>query len=255
MIAKSEQDFDGLRKAGQILSSVLRDLAFMVAPGVTTAQLDLRAEELIRTAGAVPAFLNYKPTGARYPYPAVLCVSVNDEVVHGIPKEEHVLEEGDIVSLDLGLSYNGYFVDHCKTVFVGKGDARGQKLLDGTREALSAAIAAAKVGGYVGDIGAAVEAVAKRYGLSVVEELGGHALGKSVHERPFIANYGNPGEGEKLTEGLVLALEPIFAEGKGTIDLMDDEWTYVTRDHSRAAHFEQTIILTKNGPEIVTPFL
>ncbi len=255
MIAKTEQDFDGLRKAGHILSSVVRDLAAMVAPGVTTAKLDLKAEELIRAAGAVPAFLNYKPSGASYPYPAALCISVNDEVVHGIPKEDHVLKVGDIVSLDLGLSYDGYFTDHCTTVFVGAGDTQGQKLLDGTREALSAAIAAAQVGGHVGDIGAAVTAVAKRYGLSVVKELGGHALGKSVHERPFIANYGNPGEGEKLLDGMVLALEPILAEGKGAVDLMDDEWTYATRDHSRAAHFEQTIILTKQGPEIVTPFL
>ncbi len=255
MIAKTQEDIVALRESGRILSAVVAQLAAMVAPGVTTAKLDLKAEELIRAAGAVPAFLNYKPSGARYPYPAALCISVNDEVVHGIPKEESVLKEGDIVSLDLGLSYKGYFTDHCKTVFVGKGDAQGQKLLDGTREALSAAIAAATVGGHVGDIGAAVAAVAKRYGLSVVEELGGHALGKSVHERPFIANYGNPGEGEKLSEGLVLALEPILAEGKGRIDLADDEWTYVTRDHSLAAHFEQTIILTKKGPEIVTPFL
>ena len=255
MIAKNENEIENLRKAGMILSETLRDLVVMTHAGVTTAALDLKAEELIRAAGAVPAFLNYRPVGAKFPFPAALCISINDEVVHGIPKETVALKDGDIVSLDLGLSYNGYFVDSCRTVFVGDGDAEGQKLLDGTREALSAAIAAAKVGGHIGDIGAAVESVAKRNNLSVVEDLGGHAVGKSVHEQPFIANYGNAGEGQTLTDGLVLALEPIFTEGKGVISLADDHWTYITRDHSRAAHFEQTILLTKNGPEILTPFL
>lgn len=255
MIVKNQNDIESLRKAGMILSETLRDLVAMTHAGVTTAQLDLKAEELIRAAGAVPAFLNYRPVGAPFPFPAALCVSVNDEVVHGIPKETVMLNDGDIVSLDLGLSYSGYFVDSCRTLFVGDADAKGQKLLDGTREALAAAIAAAKVGGHVGDIGAAVESVAVRYDLSVVEDLGGHAVGKSVHEQPFIANYGNAGEGQTLSEGLVLALEPIFTEGKGAISLADDQWTYISRDHSRAAHFEQTILLTKTGPEILTPFL
>lgn len=254
MIAKTEADVQGLRKAGKLLSDVLREVAAAVAPGVTAAALDLKAEELIRAGGGVPSFLHYKPAGAKHGFPAALCVSVNDEVVHGIPRQERMLKEGDIVSLDLGLSLDGYFVDHCRTLFVGQGDARGQKLLDGTREALAAAIGAAQVGSHVGDIGAAVEAVAKKYGLGVVEELGGHAVGGGVHERPYIGNTGEAGGGEVLVEGLVLALEPIFAEGKGTIKLSDDGWTYMTRDHSRAAHFEQTIVLTKNGPEILTPF-
>lgn len=255
MIAKTEHDIQELHKAGMILAEVLRDLVAAAQPGVTTAQLDLQADASIKQKGAVPAFLNYKPSGAAYPYPAVLCISVNHEVVHGIPKETHVLKEGDVVSLDLGLSYNGYFVDSCRTVCVGEGDTKAKKLLDATREALSAAIKAARVGGYTGDIGAAVEAVAKRYGVSVVEELGGHAVGKSVHERPFVANVGEKGDGEPLVEGLVLALEPIFAEGKGAIELADDEWTYETRDRSRAAHFEQTVLLTKSGAISLTPFL
>jgi methionyl aminopeptidase len=255
MIAKTDTDKEQLRMAGTILAEVLRELASQTQAGVTTAQLDLVAEDLIRAADAVPAFLNYKPSGAKFPYPAVLCISVNDEVVHGIPTTEHVLKEGDLVSLDLGLSYRGYFVDSARTLFVGAGDPAGQKLLDGTREALSAAINAAQVGGHIGDIGAAVEAVAQRYSLAVVDELGGHAVGKSVHEMPFIGNVGERGEGKLLTEGLVLALEPIFAEGDGEISLLEDEWTYATRDGTRAAHFEQTIILTKTGPEILTPFV
>jgi methionyl aminopeptidase len=254
MVAKTQIDIDNLRKAGQILSSVLREVAAIVTPGVSTAQLDLKAEEIIRKASAIPAFLNYQPAGAKYPFPAALCVSVNDEVVHGIPSQERVLQEGDIVSLDCGLSYNGYFVDAARTLFVGRGDEKGQRLLDGTREALSAAVSAALAGRHTGDIGAAVEAVAKQFSLAVVRDLGGHAVGRSVHEKPFIANFGAKGEGDKLVDGLVVALEPIFSEGRGTIDLAEDEWTYVTRDHSRAAHFEQTILVSKNGAEILTPF-
>ena len=254
MIAKKESDRENLRAGGKILSDVLQELVRLVAPGVTTAELDLRAEQLIRRAGGVPAFLNYKPSGAAYPYPAVLCVSVNDEVVHGIPSEARSLVEGDIVTLDLGLSFGGLFVDSAVTVPVGVCDAAGRKLLAATREALAAGVASARVGGRVGDIGVAVEAVARKYGYAVVAELGGHALGKKPHEQPFIPNIGRAGEGEALVEGMVLALEPIFAEGKGAIELGPDKWTYFTRDGSRAAHFEQTILLTKDVPEILTPF-
>lgn len=252
MIATTQSDIDTLRQAGKILAQVLRDTAALVKPGVTTAALDLAAEESIRAHGAVPAFLNYKPIGAAYPYPAVLCVSVNDEVVHGIPTEAHVLHEGDVVTLDLGLSYNGLFVDSAITVCVGEGDAAAQKLLAGTKEALSVAIGAIKAGGRVGDIGAAVETVARKYNLAIVTDLGGHAVGKSVHEKPFIANTGTAGTGEKLVEGMVLAIEPILTEGKGAITLAEDEWTYRTRDHSRAAHFEHTILVTREGAEILT---
>ena len=254
MILKTDNDLQELRHAGKILSDVLKACAKATRAGVTTAKLDLLAEEMIRAEGGIPSFLNYKPSGAAYPYPAALCISVNDEVVHGIPSEAHVLQDGDMVSLDLGLSYNGYFVDSAVTVFVGSGDAKGQKLMDATREALSAGIAATKVGGHVGDIGAAIEKVAKRYGMAVVEELGGHAVGKSVHEKPFIANFGREGEGEKIVDGMVLALEPIFTEGKKTVSVAEDQWTYITRDGSRAAHFEQTLVVTKAGVEILTPF-
>lgn len=259
MIAKTEHEIAELRYSGKILAEVLRDLMKLVKPGVTTATLDLEAERMIREEGAVPAFLNYKPSGAKFPFPAALCISINDEVVHGIPSALRVLKDGDIVSLDLGLSYNGFFVDSARTMFVEerskKNDVQGQKLMDATRESLAAGIAAVKVGGRMGDIGAAIEAVARRYRFNVVEELGGHAVGKSVHEKPFISNVGEVGEGEKIIDGYVLALEPILSEGKGAISLLEDQWTYVTRDGSRAAHFEQTILVTKAGAEILTPFL
>ncbi len=255
MIIKNEIELENLRHGGRILAEVLRDCAKAAVAGVSTAELDLLAEKKIRDEGAIPSFLNYKPSGMKFPFPAALCVSVNDEVVHGIPSEEHILKDGDLVSLDLGLSYNGFFVDSAVTIFIGTPDAPGQKLLAATREALSKAIEATKVGGHIGDIGAAVEAVAQRYGMSVVSELGGHAVGRSVHEKPFIGNVGEVGEGEVLPEGMVVALEPILAEGSGKISLLEDQWTYVTRDGLRAAHFEQTLVMTKKGVEILTPFL
>lgn len=156
------------------------------------------------------------------------------------------------MTLDLGLSYNGYFVDSAVTVCVGEETPEAHKLIKATEEACMAAIKAAQVGGHIGDIGAAVEVVAKKYNLAIVEDLGGHAVGKSVHEKPFIANEGERGTGPKLLEGMVLAIEPMLAEGKGAITLAEDEWTYVMRDGSRAAHSEHTVLLTKNGPEILT---
>ncbi len=240
--------------SGKILSGALKETAKLVKAGVSTAQLDLAADEYIRAHGGVPAFLNYKPSGASYPFPAALCVSVNDEVVHGIPREDVVLEDGDIITLDLGVNYNGYFTDSAISVAVGEATKETQRFFDAGREALSAGIKAAKANGHTGDIGAAVEAVVRRYGYSVVEELGGHAVGGGVHEKPFIENTGTAGTGEVMPEGLVIAIEPIVAEGKGSIVIEDDEWTYSTEDGSRACHFEQTIILTKDGAEIITPF-
>jgi methionyl aminopeptidase len=252
MIARTQADIDTLRIAGRALADVLKEVAALVTPGVTTAELDIAAEEGITKRDCKSAFLGYQPDGASRPYPAVLCVSINDEVVHGIPSDKRVLRSGDIVSLDLGLSYKGYFVDHAVTLCVGACDSKDIKLLDATREALGAAIKAAHVGGRLGDIGAAVEAVAERNKLAIVKDLGGHAVGKAVHEQPFIANFGSVGKGEKIVEGMVLALEPMLSLGKGDIILAADDWTYKMRDHSRAAHFEHTILVTKEGPEILT---
>lgn len=252
MIAKTKEDKENLRAAGKILADVLREVARLAVPGTSTAFLDLVAEEMMRARGTVPAFLHYKPEGAAYPYPAALCVSINDEVVHGIPSENTILREGDIACLDLGLSYNGYFVDHAVTVAVGKIDRSSLELMNATREALDAAIAVARVGGHTGDLGAAVEKIANERGFAVVKDLGGHGVGRAVHERPFIENVGTEREGEEIPEGAVLALEPMFSLGKGDITLDPDGYTYRMRDGSRAAHFEHTILITKDGAEILT---
>jgi methionyl aminopeptidase len=253
MIAKTPEDFEGLRESGRILSGALKEAIQMVRPGVTTAALDLAAEEYIRAHGGVPAFLNYQGASA-YPFPAALCVTINDEVAHGIPSEERVIAEGDIVSLDLGVSYNGYFTDAALACIAGVGDEASKRLLAAARETLSVAVAAMKAGAHAEDAGADVEVVARKYGVAIVEDLGGHAVGKTVHEKPYIPNVGTKGVGEVLPEGMVLALEPHLTLGKGDIVLLDDQWTYSTRDGSRACHFEQTVILTKDGVEIITPF-
>jgi methionyl aminopeptidase len=253
MIIETEDDKKQLRAAGNILSAVLKDLEAACKEGITTAELDLMAEHAIKAHGAVAVFLGYKPEGAPSPYPAALCVSINDEVVHGIPSQDRILRQGDIVSLDLGLSYNGYFVDSARTLTIGgDGDAAARKLLAATREALGAAIGAARAGAHTGDIGAAVERVARKYKLGVVKDLGGHAVGRAVHEKPYIGNEGVEGEGEILPAGMVLAIEPMLAEGKGDIIVAADGWTYKMRDRSRAAHFEQTIIVTDGAAEILT---
>lgn len=270
MIAATEEQKKNIRAAGKILSGVLKDVAKLIKEGVTTAELDLAAEHAIRARGAVPSFLNYKPEGAAYPYPAALCVSINDEVVHGIPNQKRILRNGDLVTVDAGLSYQGYFVDAARTHIVGDdtieistggemslkarglGDLKAHQLVNATREALTGAIAAAQVGRHVGDIGAAVVRVANNRKFSVVKDLGGHAVGEAVHERPFIGNEGHEGEGEELLEGMVLAIEPMLAEGKGDIVLDKDEWTYRMKDGKRSAHFEDTVLLTKDGPEILT---
>ena len=252
MIARAESEKTALREGGALLASILREVAALVHPGISTAELDLAAGKKITEAGAVSAFLNYQPEGATHPYPAVLCTSINDEVVHGVPSKERVLKEGDIMSLDLGLSYEGYFLDHAVTVPVGKVSAESAQLIEATREALDAAVAAARPGGHTGDIGAAVGPVAKKYGYAVVKDLGGHGVGKAVHEKPFIENIGNAGEGVKFELGMVLALEPMFALGQGDITFDEDGYTCRTRDGSRAAHFEHTVLLTESGAEILT---
>lgn len=253
MIIVNEQERESLRTSGRMLAEVLTEVAALVVPGVTTAALDIAAEKAIRARGCTPAFLGYQPEGANYPFPAVLCVSVNEEIVHGIPRESVTLVDGDIVTLDLGLSYDGYFTDSALTVPVGEISKEDQELLDATDEALTAAIAAVHAGVRTGDIGAAVEEVAKRHKFSIVEDLGGHAVGRAVHEQPYIANFGKKGKGEVLPEGMVIALEPMLSRGSSRIVLDEqDEWTYRTGDGSRAAHFEHTIIVTRDGAEVLT---
>jgi methionyl aminopeptidase len=253
MIVRTKEEREGVVESGRRLGVILEEVSKMVAPGVSTETLDARAEELIRDGGDVPAFLGYKSQGARRAYPATLCVSVNDEVVHGIPNEDpKILEEGDIVSLDLGLIHNGFVSDSAITVPVGEVDAQSKKLMDATKGALTAAIAAAKVGNRVGDISHATEKAYEGTGFSVVKVLGGHGVGGAVHEEPWIGNAGKAGTGELLVPGMVLALEPIANLGKGAVTLAPDGWTYRSKDGSRSAHEEHTILIEEGKTTVLT---
>lgn len=251
-ILKSEQDIKTVREGGKRLAFILAEVGKAVKPGVTTKELDTLAERLIRGGGDTPAFLNYKPDGADRPYPATLCVSVGNEVVHGIPGNR-LLKEGEIVGLDLGLKHGGFFMDAAITVAVGKIEGSAEKLISATRESLARGIAAVKTGGRIGDIGAAVEEVAKRNKYGIVLVLGGHGIGKNIHEQPYIANYGEKGTGAVIQKGMLLALEPILNEGGGEVFLdRKDGYTFRTLDGSRSAHFEHTILVTEKGAEILT---
>jgi methionyl aminopeptidase len=248
---KTENDLAALREGGHRLAFVMGEVAKAVKPGVKTSDLDALAEKLIREGGDKPSFLNYQPGGARMPFPASLCVSVNDEVVHGIP-DGRVLKEGDIVGLDLGLEHKGLFTDMAVTVAAGQADEKAKELIQATRAALFEGIRAVKAGGYVGDIGNAIEKFVRPLGFGIVRELGGHGVGREVHEPPYIANFGERGTGEKLAAGTVLAIEPMITEGGSGVKLAPNGFTYVTRDGSRSAHFEHTVLVTENGAEIIT---
>lgn len=249
---KTDEEIATIREAGRRLARILSAAGDMVRPGVTTKELDMFVESEIRKGGDEPAFLNYKPAGASGPYPATLCVSVNDEAVHGIPKEDRVLKEGDIVSLDAGLIHNGLIADMCSTVPVGDIDKAGWELINRAKESLMAGIMAACGGAHLGDIGAAIEESLAGSGFRVVEDLGGHGVGHKVHELPHIFHFGTKGTGEKLIPGMVITIEPTVSEGGSTIDLAADGWTYHTSDGSRTAQFEHTIVITDGEPEIVT---
>jgi len=253
MILKSDTERENLIEGGKHLAAVLEALRAKVVPGVTTQELDDLAEQMIRADGDEPCFLGYTPEGAQRPYPATLCVSINDEIVHGIPNESvKVLKEGDIVGLDLGLRHNGIVVDAAITVPVGKVSDESLRLMRATENALAAGIAAAVPGKHIGDISYAIQKEIENAGFKVVKELGGHGVGELVHEEPFIPNFGRPGDGELLEEGMILALEPISAAGKAAVILAPDGYTFRTKDGSRSAHFEHTILLEKGGARIIT---
>lgn len=253
MTIQSDFERENLIEGGKRLAAVLRALEAKVAPGVTAEELDDLAEQMIREGGDEPCFLGYTPEGAQRPYPATLCVSINDEVVHGIPNESvKVLKEGDIVGLDLGLRHGGVIVDAAITVPVGKVNDESVRLMQATKNALAAGIEAAVPGNHVGDISYAIGEAIEKAGFKVVKELGGHGVGDLVHEEPFISNYGRPGTGELLVEGMVLALEPISAAGKASVVLMSDGYTFRTKDGSLSAHFEHTILLEASGARIIT---
>lgn len=253
MIITNDTERANLIEGGKRLAAVLEALRAKVAPGVTTEELDDLAEQIIVDGGDEPCFLGYTPEGAGRPYPATLCVSINDEVVHGIPNETvKALKEGDIVGLDLGLRHEGIVVDAAITVPVGKVSEEVKKLLYATEAALAAGVAAAVPGNHVGDISSAIQKEIEDAGFTVIKELGGHGVGDLVHEEPFIPNFGKPGRGELLSEGMVLALEPISSAGKAAVVLMPDGYTFRTKDGSKSAHFEHTILIEKGGARIVT---
>ena len=235
-----------MRDAGRLVGEVLAELATVVAPGVTTADLDAVAERRIARAGAVPAFKGY------HGYPATICASINEEVIHGIPSGRRVLNEGDILSIDVGVSLNGYFGDSAITVPVGKVSERAGALLRATEESLYKAIERVRPGGRISDIGHAVQQHVEANGFTVVREFVGHGIGQRMHEEPQVPNYGEPGRGPRLAEGMVLAIEPMVNAGKAAVKVLADGWTAVTKDGSLSAHFEHTVAVTADGPWILT---
>lgn len=250
---KTPEEIEKLRIGGQKLGKILQATAKIIKPGVFTSELNTFAHKMMLAEGGKPSFLNYSPAGSARPYPASICVCINDEIVHGIPTEDpKEIKEGDVVTIDGGFIYDGLYTDHAITVIVGDGDREVKELLQRTQEALNAGIKQCVIGNKIGDISAAIESVAKKSGLSVIHNLTGHGVGYDVHEDPYVPNEGQKGTGEPLEEGLVIALEPMFSLGKPEIELDNDGYTYVTKDRSISAQFEHTVAITQNSPIIVT---
>lgn len=245
---KRPEEIAKMRHAGAILAEILEVLEAQLRPGVTTATLDEIAERMIRDADAIPSFKGY---GSNPPFPGSICASINDEVVHGIPSTRQV-NEGDLVSLDIGCIWQGWHADCARTFTVGQAPEPVRRLVDATRRGMEAGIAAAMAGNRLGDVGAAIEAVANEHGYGIVRPFVGHGIGTSMHEEPQVPNYGRPGTGLRIEAGMCLAIEPMFNLGDDDVELLDDGWTVVTRDGTLSAHFENTIAITADGPEILT---
>ena len=243
---KSEREIELMAGGGKILAETVRYVEQSVKPGMSTGEVDELADKFIRGKGAVPAFKGL------YNFPASVCTSINHEIVHGIPSRKRLVREGDLLSIDIGVRLDGYYTDSATTVAVGKIDAESQRLLDVTRAALGAGIAAATPDNHVGDIGAAVQRVVEDAGFSVVRELVGHGIGVAFHEEPQVPNYGKPKRGVRLTPGLTIAIEPMVNVGKPATRTLADRWTVVSADGSRSAHFEHTVAITRDGPRVLT---
>ena len=243
---KSAREIDCMRKAGKLLEEVHDKLAEFVKPGISTLDIDRYGEELIRERGGIPNFLNYNG------YPASICVSVNDEVVHGIPSKERILQEGDIVSLDAGLIYKGYHSDAARTHAVGEISQEAKKLIEVTRQSFFEGIKYAKAGHHLHEISAAIGAYAESFGYGVVRDLVGHGIGTVLHEDPQIPNFAQRRRGIRLVPGMTLAIEPMINMGRPDVCWLDDDWTVVTDDESLSAHYENTILITDGEPEILT---
>lgn len=249
---KKPQEIEDLREGGKRLAAILRHLISEVKVGVSAKEIDDLALALAKEGGDKPAFLGYRPEGVKTPYPASACISINEEVVHGIPTADKIFKEGDVVTVDMGLVHKGLITDAALSIVVGKGDKNAHKLVDATREALARGIKAAKGGGRVGDIGHAIEQFVTPLGFGLAEGLAGHGVGYKVHEDPYVPNTGTKGEGAPLKPGMVIAIEPMLNEGTGEVEFDDDEYTVRTKDGKRSAHFEHTILITENGAEILT---
>ena len=242
---KSEAELDAMRVSGRLTGQVLKQVAEAVVPGMTTAELDDLTRELIKKTGGVPSFLNYNG------FPAAICISINNEVIHGIPGKRVVLP-GDIVSLDVGVYYDGFHGDSARTVMVGVSDPDVIRLVETTRNSLAAGIAAARPGGHLSDISHAVQTYAEANGCSVVREFVGHGVGRHLHEDPQVPNYGPARHGPRLVPGMVIAIEPMLTRGRPGVAVLDDNWTIVTRDGLPSAHFEHTVAVLEEKVEILT---
>ena len=253
IIRKSASELELMRHAGAVVAETITRVIEAVAPGVATLALDRIAAQTIAEAGADPSFLGYGGGGGRIPFPATICASINDEIVHGIPSAERVLRDGDLVSLDFGAIWEGFHADSAVTVFVGAppGDD-AKRLTEATEAALDAAIAVVRPGGRLSDIGHAIEQTATAHGLGIVREYGGHGIGRALHEDPFIQNWGVGGRGPEMKPGLVIAIEPMLTLGGDATRVQPDGWTVDTADGSLAAHFEHTVAVTETGVEVLT---
>lgn len=245
IVCKSPAEIEKMRASNGLVADVLAHLATLVTPGITTLELDDVAERMVRAAGAEPAFKGYRG------FPSTLCVSVNEEVVHGIPSRRK-LHEGDIISIDMGVKLNGYYGDSAVTLPVGKISPEAARLLEVTEASLERGIQQVRIGGRVSDIGHAIQKHVEAHGYSVVRQFVGHGIGASLHEEPQIANYGEPGRGPRLAEGMTLAIEPMVNMGREAVKVLGDGWTAVTKDGSLSAHFEHTVAVTKDGPLVLT---
>jgi len=254
-LIKTPEEIEKLKEGGKILSSVLRELREKCVPGVSTKELDELAQQRFREAGGKPSFLGYKISSSDPGYPAAVCISINDEVVHGIPSEDRLVKDGDIVSMDIGLWYKDLCTDMATTVVVGNVDPNIADLVRATREGLVKGLETIHKGGMLGDIGAAIEDFIKPKGYGIVRDLVGHGVGHAVHEEPPIPNFRDPRSPRvELKAGMVLAIEPMVNLGGWQVDQLDDGWTIVTRDGSPSAHFEVTVAVTKDGYDLITPW-
>jgi len=250
ILLKSPDEIERMRRSSGIVAEILAEVAARVRPGVSTLELDALAEELTHKHRARPAFKGYVVGGRTFP--ASICISVNDEVVHGIPSRDRVLRDGDIVGLDFGVCCEGYFGDAARTVGVGRTAPEAQRLMDATAAALAAGIEAIRPGAHIADISGAIQDVAEGAGFSLVREFVGHGIGRSLHEDPQVPNYRTGTRGVKLSEGLVLAIEPMVNAGRPEVYVKDDGWTAATRDGRLSAHFEHSVAVTDNGPYILS---